>query len=114
MDENVNKDQDLIEANWLTNWEDQCVREFESDTNMDERIQTETEQYAQKLWLSFQNSATAIAQLYRGKIWEQSLTNYPVISPDSVNSVVIFLTINALRVCEGKQNGRSLERGCKC
>ena len=67
MDESLEKDQDLLEVNWLTNWEDQCVRETENDTAVEDRIQMENEQSAQKLWLSFQNSATAIAQLYRGK-----------------------------------------------
>ena len=67
MDENLDKDQDRIDANWLTNWEDQCIQDWENETNMDDKIQNESERSAQKLWLSFQNSATAIAQLYRGK-----------------------------------------------
>lgn len=47
---------------WFSKWERQCLAEAEqSDPN-----EEETEQSQQKLWHLFQNSATAVAQLYKG------------------------------------------------
>ncbi|MEQ2186566.1 hypothetical protein GOODEAATRI_029876 [Goodea atripinnis] len=47
---------------WFSKWERQCLEEAEQD-NPDEE---EREQSPQKLWHLFQNSATAVAQLYKG------------------------------------------------
>ena len=47
---------------WFSKWERQCLAEAEQDDPNDE----ETEQNQQKLWHLFQNSATAVAQLYKG------------------------------------------------
>ncbi|KAI8494756.1 hypothetical protein Bbelb_273610 [Branchiostoma belcheri] len=50
-------------SDWLRSWnqfEQQCVEEVEGEGNMEERLAGEREDVAQKLWLSFQNSATAI------------------------------------------------------
>ena len=68
MEDNLDRDQELIGDNWLTDWENERIQEWQDEPNMDDRIQTESERCAQKLWLSFQNSATSIAQLYRGNI----------------------------------------------
>lgn len=66
MGDNIEKDQDRFSnESWLSNWEEETIHDWESESNMDERVQMETESYSQKLWQSFQNSATAIAQLYR-------------------------------------------------
>ena len=61
-------------SDWLRSWnqfEQQCVEEVEGEGNMEERLAGEREDVAQKLWLSFQNSATAVAQLYKGKFPEK-------------------------------------------
>lgn len=47
---------------WFSKWERQCLAEAEQDNPNEE----ETEQSQQKLWHLFQNSATAVAQLYKG------------------------------------------------
>lgn len=47
---------------WFSKWERQCLAEAERDDPNEE----ETEQSQQKLWHLFQNSATAVAQLYKG------------------------------------------------
>ena len=52
---------------WLTKWEDQCVQNWEDESNMDELCQHESQKYAQIMWHSFQNSATAISHLYKGQ-----------------------------------------------
>ncbi|CAH1273213.1 C16orf72 [Branchiostoma lanceolatum] len=57
-------------SDWLRSWnqfEQQCVEEVEGEGNMEERLAGEREDVAQKLWLSFQNSATAVAQLYKDR-----------------------------------------------
>lgn len=47
---------------WFSKWERQCLAEAEQGDPNEE----ETEQSQQKLWHLFQNSATAVAQLYKG------------------------------------------------
>lgn len=47
---------------WFSKWERQCLAETEQDNPNEE----EGEQSQQKLWHLFQNSATAVAQLYKG------------------------------------------------
>ncbi|GLD52121.1 UPF0472 protein [Lates japonicus] len=46
---------------WFSKWERQCLAEAEQNDPNEE----ETEQSQQKLWHLFQNSATAVAQLYK-------------------------------------------------
>lgn len=53
---------------WFSKWERQCLAEAEQE----EPLEEEAEQSQQKLWHLFQNSATAVAQLYKG----QSLLGY--------------------------------------
>lgn len=73
MADNIDKDKDLLGDSWLSSWEAQCLDEWENESNMDERLhnRTENEGLLQKLWTSFQNSASSISQLYR----EGSLQN---------------------------------------
>ena len=52
--------------NWLTDWEHQVVDAWQDGSDVEERVQHENEVSSQKLWLSFQNSASSITQLYRG------------------------------------------------
>lgn len=66
MADNVEKDKDCLGDNWLSNWELQCLEEWENETNIEERLQSENERSAQKLWTSFQNSASSISRLYKG------------------------------------------------
>lgn len=51
---------------WITNWERQCIEEVESGPDLESQIQNEKDISTQKLWLLFQNSATCVAQLYKG------------------------------------------------
>lgn len=57
---------DLSPDNWLNSFEEECIEELHSETNMEEALEKQQELAEQKLWLQFQNSATAIAQLYKG------------------------------------------------
>ncbi|GAB1602405.1 UPF0472 protein C16orf72 homolog [Argonauta hians] len=58
---------DQLGENWLNHFESQCLQELDAEPNMEERLQSEREYAAQKLWSAFQNSATAIAQMYRDR-----------------------------------------------
>uniref|UniRef100_A0A672MFD7 UPF0472 protein C16orf72 homolog n=1 Tax=Sinocyclocheilus grahami TaxID=75366 RepID=A0A672MFD7_SINGR len=52
---------------WFSKWERQCLAEAEQEEPSEE----ETEQSQQKLWHLFQNSATAVAQLYKDRVCQQ-------------------------------------------
>lgn len=58
---------------WFSKWERQCLAEAEQDEQLPPELQEEAaaaaqpEHKQQKLWHLFQNSATAVAQLYKGK-----------------------------------------------
>ena len=58
-------DGERISENWLSDWEMQVLDE-QDGSDVEERVQHESEVSSQKLWLSFQNSASSITQLYRG------------------------------------------------
>ena len=68
MDDSLDREPDRLGESWLRDWEDQCVEEWEAEQNTEDRRNDVNERLSQKLWLSFQNSATAISQLYRGNI----------------------------------------------
>ncbi|XP_062866521.1 HUWE1-associated protein modifying stress responses [Trichomycterus rosablanca] len=52
---------------WFSKWERQCLAEAEQEEPSEE----ENEQSRQKLWHLFQNSATAVAQLYKDRVCQQ-------------------------------------------
>lgn len=59
---------------WFSKWERQCLAEAEQDEQLSPELQEEAaaaaqpEHKQQKLWHLFQNSATAVAQLYKGEV----------------------------------------------
>ncbi|XP_013388430.1 UPF0472 protein C16orf72 homolog [Lingula anatina] len=67
MDDDHDREQERFSDHWLKKWEDQCLEELENESNMDDQIQAEREESSQKLWHSFQNAATALAQLYKDR-----------------------------------------------
>lgn len=52
---------------WLTGWEQECADEIEEQPDYEQSFVTETDNSHRKIWTAFQDSATAIAQLYRGR-----------------------------------------------
>jgi hypothetical protein len=66
MEREENDHSDLSPDNWLNSFEEECIEELHTEANMEEALETQRELAEQKLWLQFQNSATAIAQLYKG------------------------------------------------
>lgn len=72
-DDNERDESPVNRESWLSNWEEECIQEWEDETNMDERLKNDSEISSQKLWMGFQNSATAVAQLYKGNILNKKL-----------------------------------------
>ncbi len=54
------------DSNYLSPLEEEYIREAEADGDLDQQLLREKELAAQKLWLAFQDSATAVAHLFRG------------------------------------------------
>ncbi|KAL1494359.1 hypothetical protein ABEB36_009970 [Hypothenemus hampei] len=68
-------------VSWLNGWEQQCAEVIENQPDYDQTLSDENEHFQRRVWTSFQDSATAIAQLYRdrysgepGTIWLQFQT----------------------------------------
>ena len=53
---------------YLSPLEEQYIREAEADGDLDQQLLRERELAAQRLWLAFQDSATAVAHLFRGMV----------------------------------------------
>lgn len=54
------------DESWLNSWEQQCADSIEEEPDYEQSLLTESDSLHTKVWTSFQDSATAIAQLYRG------------------------------------------------
>lgn len=65
-DPGINDSSDTVWANDLEPFERECLDELHSDPDSEERLADEKNLYEQQIFLTFQASATAIAQLYRG------------------------------------------------
>lgn len=53
--------------NWLSSWEKHCIDSIEEQPNYEQLLITDTDTSHRKIWIAFQDSATSIAQLYRGE-----------------------------------------------
>lgn len=60
-------DDDPIMDLWYSNWEQQSVEEIESQPDYESQLHNENAIYSQQIWTGFQTTASAIAQLYKGK-----------------------------------------------
>ena len=55
-------------------WEEECVDAAECELNaLEKNLAAEREENSQRIWMSFQNAANAVAQLFRG--WSASIFN---------------------------------------
>jgi len=69
MAEHNDADSDCQGDGWLSSWEKKCVDEWEKEAAaLEERLQVENEKISQKTWQSFQNSATAVSRLFKGRM----------------------------------------------
>lgn len=72
MNENLESEQErLDETSWPRNWEDQCFAELEQEA-LEDKVRSEQELSSEKLWLYFQNSAAAVAELYRERLLQNT------------------------------------------
>ena len=55
------------ENSYLSPIEEQLIRESEADDDIDQQLLREREMAAHRLWVSFQDCATAVAHLFRGE-----------------------------------------------
>lgn len=71
---------------WFSKWERQCMAVAEQEEPNEEEV----DQNQEKLWHLFQNSATAVAQLYKGP-WPENETTVsgPPSSSNSAKNVQI-------------------------
>lgn len=63
-EENEAEIQEHGPEHWFSHWERQCLAEADQQEPSGEEV----EQNQEKLWHMFQNSATAVAQLYKGSL----------------------------------------------
>lgn len=73
---------------WLTGWEQECADEIEEQPDYEQTFVTESDNSHRKIWSAFQDSATAIAQLYRGRTIRMELVIFIL---DPVSSWALFL-----------------------
>lgn len=51
---------------WLSSWEQQCADSVDEQPDYEQSLRDECENSHTRTWTAFQDSAAAIAQLYRG------------------------------------------------
>lgn len=100
--------------NWLTGWEQQCAESVESEPDYDQRLAEENENFQRRVWSDFQDSATAIAQLYRDRytgepptIWLQFQTAAGTVTKLYKESCESFKKVTELAKQSGYQKRNS-------
>lgn len=68
MSEEREREEDPLVDLWLANWEQQCAEHLESEPDCEGQLQADRDRAIHNNWLLFQNTATAIAQLYKGTL----------------------------------------------
>lgn len=66
MSEEREREEDPLVDLWLANWEQQCAEHLESEPDCEGQLHAERDRAIHNNWLLFQNTATSIAQLYKG------------------------------------------------
>lgn len=66
MNEDRDRDDESLGDLWFTNWEQQCIQHLDNETDYEGQVIHDRDLAIQKAWCCFQNSATSIAQLYKG------------------------------------------------
>ena len=68
MNNSMENGEDPFADFWISNWERQCEIELENEPDLEGQVLSERDLSTQKLWHLFQNSATSVAQLFKGNI----------------------------------------------
>jgi hypothetical protein len=66
MNNSMENGEDPFADIWISNWERQCEIELENEPDLEGQVHSERDLSTQKLWYLFQNSATSVAQLFKG------------------------------------------------
>lgn len=67
MSQEESHDGEQTPEHWFSHFEDECFDELEVQGRVESRLQSAEEYTAQQLWLGFQQTSTAMAQLYNFK-----------------------------------------------
>ncbi|XP_059176017.1 HUWE1-associated protein modifying stress responses 1-like [Physella acuta] len=111
MSQDDGQESDKSPDHWFSNFEDECLDELENQGRVEPRLQSAEEHTAQQLWLGFQHTSTAIAQLYNFK--DAAHDGYVLLVPfnKAAESLTKFYkdSLNNARECLrlGVQSGRS-------
>ncbi|XP_005095137.1 UPF0472 protein C16orf72 homolog [Aplysia californica] len=111
MSQEDNYDNEQSPDHWSSRFEDECFGELEAQGGVESRVQSIEEHTAQQLWLGFQQTSTAIAQLYNFK--DSAHDGYVLLVPfnKAAESLTKFYkdSLNNARECLrlGVQSGRS-------
>ncbi|ERL89701.1 hypothetical protein D910_07064 [Dendroctonus ponderosae] len=62
---------------WLSGWEQQCCEAIQNQPAYEQSLAAENEYFQRRVWTSFQDSATAIAQLYRDCLLGHATCHHP-------------------------------------
>jgi len=55
-----------LNESFYNQWEEECIESIEQCAELEKQFNYEKDCCSQKLWLSFQNAAWSVAQLYKG------------------------------------------------
>jgi hypothetical protein len=59
---------------WLSGWEQQCADSVDEQPDYEQSLRDESENSHTRIWTAFQDSAAAIAQLYRDRVTGEPAT----------------------------------------
>jgi len=75
MNNSMENSEDPFADFWISNWERQCEIELENEPDLEGQVHSERDLSTQKLWHLFQNSATSVAQLFKGNLVKSTKSN---------------------------------------
>lgn len=111
MNHEDDQDREHSPDHWFSSFEAECFDELESQSRVEPRLQTAEELAAQQLWLGFQQTSTAIAQLYnyKGSVEDGYVLLVPFNKAAESLTKLYKDSLNNARECLrlGLQNGRS-------
>ncbi|XP_039255937.2 HUWE1-associated protein modifying stress responses-like [Styela clava] len=65
------KEQEHVPGNWFSTWEEQLLVEADNDPSFEAQFNNYQRHTDQRLWISFQNTASSIAQLYKERLQDR-------------------------------------------
>lgn len=107
------------EDGWLTSMEEQYLQDIGAEPDYERQYNTERESSMRNVWSSFQESATSIAQLYRGKLCCVSVPAWLHVqgrqgaTMSSIRALLgVLCTVTAAVRCKWEENGQGQDWYC--